>query len=244
MRVVLMRRGIFAYVLLFIAVAVVLGPYFIRNVTWLLSDQALRGLIEFRFDFVILYVALFSSFTIFLILPLSRNRWQKSNFVYVAFIIALFTEMFGFPLSIYLLSSLMPLPHADFEPSVALTVDLPGLHFRLLTTSLIAGVVTLSAAILIILGWKDIYRNRKSGKLVTGGIYRYMRHPQYTGIIMITLAWLFAWPTLPTLVMWPILAAAYYRLSRKEEKEMLRLFGKQYKEYMKSVPMFLPGWNW
>lgn len=239
----MMRKGIFIYILLFTLLSVTLGPYFVRNISWLMSDQALSGLIS-RLDFVLLYAILFSSFAIFLIYPFRREKWQRCNIVYVAFIIALFTEMFGFPLTIYMLSSLMPLPAADFGPAVALYVDIPGIQFRMLTTSLIAGIITIAAGSLIVLGWKEIYRNRKSKRLVTNGIYRYIRHPQYTGIIMITTAWLFAWPTLPTLFLWPVLAVAYYKLARREETVMLEKFGEEYEGYKKRVPMLLPGWNW
>lgn len=238
-----MRKGVLAYILILAVILVTLGPVFARNVYWLLSERALSGLIEARYDWVLLYVILFSCFALFLFIPFHRDRWQKCNIIYVAFIIALFTEMFGFPLTVYLLSSSMTLPNPDFEPAVALAVDLPGLQFKLLMTSLIAGIASIASGMMIILGWKEIYARRSRGRLVTGGIYRYVRHPQYTGIILISLSWLFAWPTLPTLVMWPVLAYAYYRLARKEERMMAERFGKDFASYKSRVPMFLPGWN-
>jgi len=236
-------KGASLYLALLAALCIWAGPYFAANISWLLSQEALTGLITYRFDFVVLYVALFSAFALFLLVPMGSGRWQKSNVVYIAFIIALFTEMFGFPLTVFLLSSLAPLPHAASPPSWFLTVSLPGISFRVLTTSAIAGAVSAVSALFIILGWRQIFGSRRSGKLVESGIYRFMRHPQYTGILLLTAAWLFAWPTLPTILMWPVLAAAYYRLARREEKAMLARFGKRYGSYMGRVPMFLPFWN-
>jgi protein-S-isoprenylcysteine O-methyltransferase Ste14 len=241
--VVRMGKGILMYSVILVLLVFFLGPYFATNMQWLLSEDALTGLIEARYDYVLLYVVLFSMFALFLLIPFQRDRWQRWNIGYVAFIVALFTEMFGFPLTIFLLSSLFPLPSAGSGPEVFLTVDVPGMQFRLLTTSVIAGAVSIIAGMLIILGWKGIYDNRKRRKLVKGGIYRYMRHPQYTGILMIITAWLLAWPTLPILVMWPLLVYAYYRLARKEENLMLEEFGREYRDYMERVPMFLPGWG-
>jgi len=103
--------------------------------------------------------------------------------------------------------------------------------------------VSIFSFLIIALGWYEIYKGRNSKKLVRTGLYKYVRHPQYTGIILIITSWLFAWPTLPTLIMWPLLTGVYYRLARKEEKIAIRHFGKDYEKYMKEVPMFLPFWN-
>lgn len=238
-----MRKGPILYLIMLIVLYLTIGHVFVRNITWLLSERAVTGLIESRFDYVFLYIFLFSIFVVFLFIPFKRDKWQKCNLGYVAFIIALFTEMFGFPLTIFLLSSATTLPPADFEPAVALTTNIPGLEFRMLTTSLIAGIISLFSVILIILGWKEIYSHKKDDKPVRSGIYKYIRHPQYTGILFIMTAWVFAWPTLLTLIMWPILAFVYYKLAKKEESIMIKKFGKDYEKYVKKVPMFLPVWN-
>ena len=92
--------------------------------------------------------------------------------------------------------------------------------------------------LLVIAGWKKIYQAKEA--LITDGIYKYMRHPQYTGIILATFGMLVHWPTIITLIMWPILALAYYGLAKKEEKEVEKQFGENYREYKNMVPMFLP----
>lgn len=103
----------------------------------------------------------------------------------------------------------------------------------------------ITGAVLIIWGWKSIHKQYWSkeegkGKLVTGGIYNYIRHPQYTGFLTITLGMLMEWATIPLLIMWPILVVLYYRLAKKEEGYMVQEFGEEYERYRSRTGMFMP----
>ena len=93
-------------------------------------------------------------------------------------------------------------------------------------------------------GWRDAYRARKENRLVRGGLYRVVRHPQYTGLfIALFCEGVVHWPTLFSVALMPLIVVAYYWLARKEEREMLRTFGDEYRDYMRRVPMFLPRWG-
>jgi protein-S-isoprenylcysteine O-methyltransferase Ste14 len=94
--------------------------------------------------------------------------------------------------------------------------------------------------LLIIYGWRQIHQGRKDGKLVTSGLYGYIRHPQYVGFLMITLGLNVMWLTIITLILWPILVVLYWRLSKREDKDMEELFGKEFKDYKNRVPGFVP----
>jgi len=91
---------------------------------------------------------------------------------------------------------------------------------------------------LIIFGWSRIFKAKN--KLVTTGIYSYVRHPQYLGFLLLTFGIDFLWPTFSTLILWPILALLYYRLAQEEEKTLEEKFREEYKEYKNKVPMFIP----
>jgi protein-S-isoprenylcysteine O-methyltransferase Ste14 len=91
---------------------------------------------------------------------------------------------------------------------------------------------------LVAVGWATVYRGR--GGLVTSGIYRYLRHPQYLGLILIVLAFNIQWPTLPTLVMAPLLILAYLALARREDRELAARFGETFRAYAARTPAFLP----
>lgn len=91
-------------------------------------------------------------------------------------------------------------------------------------------------------GWKLVHSG--SGDLVTSGLYGYVRHPQYTALFIVVTGMFIQWPSIATVLMAPVLAVVYYRLSRREEKDMINHFGDKYKEYMTRTPMFLPAQRW
>jgi len=227
------------YPLIIFIIIIFIAPYFIQNISFLISEKSTKSIIKHQWSFVLFYIILFSIFIIFLMVhPIKEYSWKKTHGIYMAFIVALFTEMFGIPLSIYLLSSFLYIPSTYNEPSIAFTFSLTGRSYNLLMTSLIAAILTIFSLIIIVSGWKKIYYS--NGELVTDGVYKYVRHPQYLGILIITTVWLFAWPTLFLIIMYPFLIYAYYRLSKNEEMEMINTFGSKYKEYMERTPMFLP----
>lgn len=187
---------------------------------------------------VILWIILGTVFLLFT--PFYRKSQRKPSGVYLAFIVAMALEMFGIPMSVYILAWLFGAQLPDgilWGHTLNSYIGLTGMYIG--TLLMLAGVG------LVILGWNVIYRRywRKEagqGELVTEGIYRFIRHPQYTGFLLITGGMLLDWATLPMLIMYPIMVALYYRLARKEEAEMEQEFGQAYVDYKRRTGMFLP----
>lgn len=182
---------------------------------------------------------LFATFIVFL--PFNRKSTIKPTGTYVAFIVASAFEMFGIPLSMYFLSWAfgITIPRGLlWGHTLEGYIGLWGMY--------LGTALNLLGGLLIFRGWKLIYneywsKDTGEGKLVTTGIYSYMRHPQYTGFILMTLGLLVHWATIPLLVMWPLLIIQYIRLAKKEEQEMITQFGDEYREYMEKVPRFIPN---
>ena len=105
---------------------------------------------------------------------------------------------------------------------------------------LLGGVFIVSGLVLLIVGWREVYRARREGRMTSGGLYALMRHPQYAGIMLAVFGQIVHWPTVFTVALFPVIVFVYVRLARKEEKAMLDRFGQPYQDYMERVPMFFP----
>jgi protein-S-isoprenylcysteine O-methyltransferase Ste14 len=172
--------------------------------------------------------------------PQGFKEWRNAGLIQ-AFIIALYAEMYGFPLTVYIFVSFLGLDIPWLHMSGHLWSYLFGWGAGMAMVEMFIGYAFVFAGIsLIAKGWREIYRVRKEKRLVTEGVYRYMRHPQYTGIYLAIVGQLIHWPTIPTLLLFPVIVLAYRHLARKEEKVMIERFGDEYRSYMEKVPMFFP----
>jgi protein-S-isoprenylcysteine O-methyltransferase Ste14 len=183
-----------------------------------------------------------SLFFIFKFIPMRTRLGKRSGGALIAFIVALFAEMYGFPLTIYLASHFVGIDISLDHISGHLLGDLItylGLGNGWLIVMLLSNVLILIGIWIISSGWERVYASQ--GELVTDGIYRHMRHPQYTGIFIITLGFMIQWPTLATLVLWPFVIWMYVRLARREERDVHEQHPAAYREYMERTPMFFPN---
>ena len=171
--------------------------------------------------------------------PKTWREWASAGLVQ-AFIIALYAEMYGFPLTIYFLVRFFGIDAPNL--SANLWSSLIGIGELGMLISMILGYLLLFIGIgIFVQGWRELYRARQQNQLVTSGLYGFVRHPQYTGLFI----GLFGegvvhWPTLFSIAIFPVIVLAYFLLSRSEEKKVLEQFGDAYRAYQKQVPMFIP----
>lgn len=177
--------------------------------------------------------------------PHRWREWTRAGLIQ-AFIIALYAEMYGFPLTIYLLSGFLGLDIPWLHQSGHLWATLFGWgHTGAMLEMLVGYAIVFFGISLLIEGWREVYFATQANRLAISGLYGLVRHPQYTGIFLAIFGQLIHWPTIPTLVLFPIVVWAYYRLAKKEEQEMVEKFGIEYLNYKNSVPMFFPNTvNW
>ncbi|MGR3271742.1 methyltransferase family protein [Thalassococcus profundi] len=189
--------------------------------------------------------AVFIIFAFSFFKPRTSRDWRSFG-AFSAFLVALFAEMYGFPLTIFLLSGWLQSAYPEIDWLAHDAGHLPEMMFgwranphfgpfHLLSFVFIgAGFWALSAA------WPVLYRAQKAGELATTGIYARMRHPQYVGFVAILIGFLFQWPTILTLAMFPVLVVMYWRLSLAEERQAEAEFGEAYRRYASRTPRFVP----
>jgi protein-S-isoprenylcysteine O-methyltransferase Ste14 len=175
-----------------------------------------------------------------LLIGFRRKIAHLPTSIYLAFIVALYIEMYGFPLTMYFfnwafnsanIATLWYLLEAITGKNLFYTIFM-GVIVPISNILIIIGVL------LVIYGWTKTYKSKN--RLITNGIYNHIRHPQYLGFLLITLGMNMLWVTFSTLILWPILFLLYYRLAKQEDREMEKKFGEKFTEYKNKVPMFLP----
>ncbi|MBE0626709.1 MAG: isoprenylcysteine carboxylmethyltransferase family protein [Burkholderiales bacterium] len=177
--------------------------------------------------------------------PKSPRDWRSFG-AFSAFLVALFTEMYGFPLTIYLFSGWLSarFPQVDWfahdsghllEMLFGWGGDPHAGPFHLLSAVFIFG-----GFILLAWSWRVLYRAQRARTMAMSGPYSLVRHPQYTAFISIMFGFLLQWPTLLTLLMFPVLVYMYLRLAQREERDAFADFGEEYRSYLDRTPAFLP----
>jgi protein-S-isoprenylcysteine O-methyltransferase Ste14 len=190
-------------------------------------------------------IGIFLFFILSFLKPRGSQEWRSMGVV-TAFLVALFAEMYGFPLTIYLLTGWLGDAYPVLQP---FSHKFGHLWVVVFGGSTLAWAIVMGLSLLLMLmgylllskGWTQIHAAR--GGLVTDGIYAYARHPQYTGLFLVIIGFLVQWPTLLTVIMAPILLFAYVHLARVEERRAEAEFGEAYNEYVCKTPAFFPPLN-
>lgn len=194
---------------------------------------------------VIINSAVFIIFAFSFFKPRTPRDWRSFG-AFSAFLVALFTEMYGFPLTIYLLSGWLQSAYPGVDWLAHDAGHLPEMlfgwksnphfgPFHILSFAFIgAGFILLSSA------WPILYQAQKERRLAVTGPYARVRHPQYVGFIAILIGFLFQWPTILTVLMLPVLLVMYWRLSLAEERAAEAEFGDEYRRYAARTPRFIP----
>ena len=194
---------------------------------------------------VLINSAVFIFFAASFAKPTTKRDWRSFG-AFSAFIVALFAEMYGFPLTIYLLSGWL---QSRFPGLDLLSHDAGHLWYTVLgfqgdphgnPVHLLSNILILAGFVILYMAWKVLYTAQRERHLATTGPYARVRHPQYAGFILILFGFLLQWPTLLTLLMFPVLVYMYSRLALREERDSREAFGEAWDEYAARTPRFFP----
>ncbi|MEW6449182.1 MAG: isoprenylcysteine carboxylmethyltransferase family protein [Pseudomonadota bacterium] len=193
----------------------------------------------------IVNAAVFIMFAYSFFKPQTGRDWRSFG-AFSAFLVALFAEMYGFPLTIYFLSGWLQsrFPNVDwFSHDAGHLLEMmfgwkANPHFGVF--HILSFILIGTGFVLIASAWRLLYEAQQQRALATTGAYAYVRHPQYVGFILIMLGFLVQWPTILTLAMFPVLAFMYVKLAKSEEEDAIREFGEAYIKYRAKVPGFIP----
>ncbi len=206
-------------------------PSFISRFFWYFSGEAERFAISGEWGFAAINMLFFSLFAVPLLYR-KRASWAGSG-MYIAFIISLFVEMYGIPLTLYFTSGLVS--HQAAYSTSFVNVGVFGIVLAI-DFWMAYGMGMMAIGMLIVMiGWRELYKAAKEGRIAMDGLYGQSRHPQYLGLLFIVWGWFVGWPTLLTIIMAPVLTIVYFRLARMEEKELGEFTGMG--KY-RSIPMF------
>ena len=195
---------------------------------------------------VLINSAVFIAFAFSYFRPTTKRDWRTFG-TFSAFIVALFVEMYGFPLTIYLLAGWLG---RRFPGVNLLSHDAGHLWYDLLEfkgnphlnpVHIASNIFIVGGFVLLANAWRVLFQAQQSRTLATSGAYARIRHPQYVAFILIMLGFLLQWPTIPTLVMFPILWVTYVRLAHKEEREVEAEFGDTWRAYATVTPRWVPS---
>jgi len=196
--------------------------------------------------FAFINAAIFIIFAFSFFKPRTKRDWRSFG-AFSAFIVALFSEMYGFPLTIYLLSGWLQSHYPGVDWFSHDSGHLPEMmfgwrgnpHFGLFH---IASFILIGAGFwMISAAWAVLYAAQRRKVLATTGLYARLRHPQYAGFILILTGFLLQWPTLLTVAMYPFLIWMYLRLAHAEDRETRAIFGAKFDAYAARTPAFIPA---
>lgn len=193
-------------------------------------------------------ILLFLAFALGFIRPRRRREWGTMS-AFLGFIVAMFTEMFGFPLTVYVLTTWLGGAYPSLDPFswhhghlFLLFLGLADSTLALTVLDLVSYGMVFVGLVLVHQGWRQIHQT-KGLTLASDGLYGRLRHPQYLGLDLISTGFFLMWPTLTSLIMYPVMLFAYNRLARREDRDLEQRFGQAYLKYKQLVPAWIPKWS-